>query len=175
MEPISPTLQAKKQERDAKRKQLEKMFQQHQQTEHKQLGLPLGTGAEQMMAVTDDSSAVSEVPSYLKASYQNKEKMSGNSAKVAARDIEQGDQTGDNNDKPVISNSYGGISSTDDKREENADLSMRTEIQSLIHNDSDDDPNTISTTTSTVLEKIESNPQRFLGAFLLILFMLWWL
>ena len=187
----SPTLQAKKQTRDAKRKKLEEIFdshKKHEQRTHLQMKSKTATGEssrEQKLnsPSTDENSvhngdAIPEVPDYANSSYQHtnvsvpeSQKSSANKGgtKAGESDIEEGGRITTIETKTNLS--YGGISVVNND-EESHGLSLRTEVQSLIHNDSD--PDDVILTSTTLLEKFENNPQRILGAFLVFLFFLWW-
>ena len=179
-------LQAKKLARDAKRKKLEAMFDQHKKHEQQQLEtknqvrtstagessseqIPTSaTGTNLSGSILKSDAVDAETPSYLNASYQHTGNTEVEVQPSSGGDIEQGG-TGKEEASSSISTpkskSYGGLSSGENE------LSLRTEVQSLIHNNSD--PDDVIHDPSTVLDKLESNPQRILGVIFLIFFMLW--
>lgn len=150
----SPALQAKKQERDAKRKKLEAMFDQHKK--HEQALVNNDDDTEMMPA--GEAPSEQTAPSYLKGSYQQHPSVQSDG------DIEQGGEQDAKNTTatPKLSNSYG---SSD----------MRAEVQSLIRNDLVVDDEESIYASYTVLEKIKANPQRFFMAICAFLLMLWWM
>ena len=190
----SPILHAKKQARDAKRKKLEEMFDSHKKHEqilvtHQAIFSVTSTGEssceERSPTASTETKATErgdskkdasvEHPSYATSSYQHTSiatqeapsHRSNTSSQQVEGDIEQGEKRDTGQTKGALS--YGGVSIANEEVDDG--LSLRTEVQSLIHNDAED----AIQYPSTVLEKLENNPQQFLGAFFLFLFVLWWL
>jgi len=161
----SPALQAKKQLRDAKLKKLKAILQKSQE-HHEQLPVEIPTASgesssEQPPSLTGlaDSNTTSSKPQYLSGSYQHQQ------YSPSDMDIEKGEQQQLQQDMKEI------IASKQHMYTSEGNHSLREEVQSLIHHNPDGDA---IEEHSTVLEQVESNPRKFLGALLLFLFLWWW-
>ena len=151
----SPTLLAKKQARDAKRKKLEAAF--------KQMASPL---------VADDvgNSGESSSESLIASNNYNPE------ASVYLQNSYQNNHLGDDCNKQLSADVEHGIAqqgSTSIIYQATNSLSLREEVQSLIDNGSEDDRICVDP-QKAFLENLGSSPQRVLMSILLIVF-LWWL
>ena len=180
----SPSLQAKKQARDAKRKKLEAIFKQHKEqleiptvsvegessSEYELPSTEIPTNADIVVDTNKNGNDPEKLP-YLTSSYQRQQR----NLTSTTSDLEQGGGGGeeksskDTRNKSSLSDPSP-LFATENHQTNDSNLSLRDEVQSLIHHNPDGGN---IQDQYTVLEKLESNPQRLFGA-IAFLFFLWW-